>query len=908
MTPDTLIGPSRVLLLNCGKFDFAEIELDKPLHLVGPNNVGKTSLIALLQLLYIDDQRQMHFAREMSETRRYYFPDVHSFALFECLTPGGFQVVGVHGLGPVRQYDFERFAYTGRLEAGDYLDERRCIRPHEEIFRDLAMREFTRLAPRQLRSALTGVGDNRGVDLRLVPARQTATYERFRKVFNNILRLSHIKQDELKQLLLDIFESEFQERSINLAETYAQGFEKVQKDSREVSDLKQLEKDIQTLLDHIDRRNKCRRILPALWQALGRASTETHSRLNREESSLKEQITCTEKGIIAARKDIEELGRTIASQASRLGELNAYFQRIEEERKRFSDFLPDWAEQRRHDLQGRIDNLAYRLGQSTQSPEKQVQARLQSIESNIKQGRERLKGLAQAAVVWLHERFEHNEMEDLFKLLSPELLALCIKGDDPAASINDEAQIERILRSLLSMRKGSDWCGPGVDINLAALRSPDLKRYRDPETIETELADLEAQAKIHRETLAAARDAAGLRKEKANLEDEREKLVDDLNGYKRLQDEESRLTDWKHEREELTAKQEAQERKRTEREEERLGLVRDIERHRDQLEQIKRKRDELHKAVADLKKPEDDWPMVACEDLPDELDELTARYRRMFEDQRNQQAHVEELLNRIERQTYSRYVRADEESTVRALREQLESIPEREKAVQELWTSIAVGIKTELGNIAHDLDILKGQVQKLNMQIGRVSISNLKSLKVLIQERPDWVRHIRGVSLNEDMPLFANRNAVQQSFDDLGRLLSEHPRIDLEDLFDLQFEVGTPDERTRRHAHLDAIESNGTTITIKVLINLVLLRTLLENANVRIPFYLDECSSLDRDNLAALVQAAQEMGFIAVLASPDAMDAAERIYFINEKNNGRVVLDPESSLVSIMRHGNTANE
>ena len=83
----TRTGPTKMLLLNCGKFDFAEVELDVPLHLIGPNNVGKTSLISLLQLLYIDDQRQMHFSRPMPETRRYYFPGVYSYALFECLTP-----------------------------------------------------------------------------------------------------------------------------------------------------------------------------------------------------------------------------------------------------------------------------------------------------------------------------------------------------------------------------------------------------------------------------------------------------------------------------------------------------------------------------------------------------------------------------------------------------------------------------------------------------------------------------------------------------------------------------------------------------------------------------------------------------------------------------------------------------
>src|SRR4029078_1668029 len=103
-----LVGPKRLVLLNAGQYDFADVDLDEPLHLVGPNNVGKTSLIAALQFLYIDSQNQMHFARDMRETRKYYFPDSYSYILFECLTPGGFRVVGIHGGGPLQQYEFER--------------------------------------------------------------------------------------------------------------------------------------------------------------------------------------------------------------------------------------------------------------------------------------------------------------------------------------------------------------------------------------------------------------------------------------------------------------------------------------------------------------------------------------------------------------------------------------------------------------------------------------------------------------------------------------------------------------------------------------------------------------------------------------------------------------------------------
>ena len=94
--------------------------------------------------------------------------------------------------------------------------------------------------------------------LHLVPASRRDTYERFRRLFANILRLAHIKQDELKALILSVYESEFEQLSIDLAENYADGFSKVQRDSRELQELKLLEADINALLDHLRQRDNCR--------------------------------------------------------------------------------------------------------------------------------------------------------------------------------------------------------------------------------------------------------------------------------------------------------------------------------------------------------------------------------------------------------------------------------------------------------------------------------------------------------------------------------------------------------------------------------------------------------------------------------------------------------------------------
>lgn len=88
-------GPRRLILINAATFSYAEVDLTQPLHLVGPNNIGKTTLVNVLQVLYIDRASHMVFpGYRWAETKRHYFPGRRSYVLFECHTPTGRQVVG----------------------------------------------------------------------------------------------------------------------------------------------------------------------------------------------------------------------------------------------------------------------------------------------------------------------------------------------------------------------------------------------------------------------------------------------------------------------------------------------------------------------------------------------------------------------------------------------------------------------------------------------------------------------------------------------------------------------------------------------------------------------------------------------------------------------------------------------
>lgn len=893
-----IVGPSRMVLLRAGKYDYGEVELINPLHLVGPNNIGKTSLIAVLQFLYIDDQRRMHFSREMAETRKYYFPDQNSYILFECLTPGGYHVVGVQGLGPIRSYEFQRFVYQGQYDPDDYLDLERRIRTSEEVRLRLAAREFRLLGPHLLRAALTGIGDNRGVNLGLVPIRQQDHYERFRAVFGNLLRLAHIRQDELKRFLLEIHRGDFQQRAIDLETGYSSQYRKVCGEAEGLRELRAIVEDVRRVLELAADRDALRLLLPGLWQAVRTQYGQTESeillrrqkiaehiaRLGEEGGRLAESVkTCRDErdGLL------QELGRIT-------GELELH----EKERQLFKDFLVDFEKSRKNDLEIKIDRLGASLGQAGDVSVEQVRARVGRMERELTGLRRRLEQFSHNVAADLLPRLAEADADQLFRLINPEILGL--RREEEGFSIKDEEKFAGTLARFVGRIGEGVYEDELVRVLLAGLSPPDLALYRDAGTLDRRIAEQEVVLERERRILAAALNSEQIRREKAQLQQEFDRLADRLRRYFEHQERLPAIAQRTKDKSSLEKRKDQLEKQLTDQGERRLAITDEKRGAEEQRRELDLRRERLLRRLQKLVGPDSSWPMepFSVEDL--HLDALLELYERKFAEHGDIARRFDEELRRIEQRTYGKYLGEGEAATLANLQAEVEALDEREKAVQELWKSLAAGLQSAFKGLNRDLQTLNLRIDELNRRLGRVSISNLSRLRLILREHAEWTRRIKTVVEVEAMPLFFDRSVVSEAQNQLGELLKQHRRVELSDLFDLHFEVTSTDGQTRHYPHLDSIESNGTTITIKVLINLILLKGLLGDKEVSIPFYLDEASSLDRENLAAIVREARKMGFVAVLASPEAMEAADSLYFLRE-NNGRIMLDPKTSLLRIER-------
>lgn len=892
-------GPSRLILINSGKFDYGEVELGSPLHLIGPNNVGKTTLIATLQFLYVDSQKQMHFSRSMDETRRYYFPGQDSYVLFECLTPTGYMVVGVRGLGPLKGWEFRRFLYKGMYSRDDFIDNEGKVRGFDDISRDLGVRDYTELKPSDMMSSLTGIGGGAGVNLGLVPVRNRNDYVKFKTIFRNLLRLAHLSQQELKNFLLDVNRSELRLTEIDLAGDFSPQYRRVLKSVRELADLRANGEIANELLKHDDDRKKLRIELPEIQASLVTASKLKQSELELElkEVSTKLNSLSLQDSELDQRK--HKLMQSLNGIQRRIGVLEDRLERFQSSEQKFASYMHEFEESQIKGLEEKVTEIALLLKDAVREDTDQVGNRLADSEKELEKRRKHLNNLSNSAAARWGDL--PGKSDGIFRIINKDILFLP-DGSDGLEVLNREV-ISHRLKTIADGIDSMVYTDDSMRLNLASLDPPDFRLLTDRKRLELSIAGLEVTVERDRQTLEAIEQRDQLKQQHLELKSELSGKRRLHNEWEKFEEDRHHAGEWEeelsgHKTEESNISLELDEISAT-----RHGLAEKESRLSGKIDTCRNDLVELSEKTAGLPELPSQW-VLEIRGVESELglDELFRRFERMFGREESLSIRIADGLRGIESRTYGKYPASDEDGTLALLREDIAALDKKEEAVRNLWLGLATDLGQAFKSLLQSFEILEGKVRELNRQLSGVSISDLKRLTLKISENRQWTTFIRRKMEADEMPLFSDRRAVEESLESLGELLRKTTggKIHLLDMFNLSFEITTADGKTRAFTRLENIESHGTTITIKVLMNLMLLRGLIAGREVMIPFYLDEASSLDRDNLFSVVETAFSMGFPAILASPDAMDAAENLYFMRDIN-GRVHLDPEKSRIHLTR-------
>jgi energy-coupling factor transporter ATP-binding protein EcfA2 len=881
-------GPLKIILINAGKYDFAEVDLDGTLQIVGPNNTGKTTLINTLQFLYINDQREMDFGSYTKEqTRDFYFRSQYSYILFECLSNQGRCVFGWRGQSKASGGDPERFVYQGAYAADDFFDERGQVREARDVNARLALRQYQAIRTQQQhRELLLNPSGAESPGLGIVVLRDHDKYHHFRETLKNLLSLSTITQDQMRDRLLMLADISPEAVALDARQLFGEDYDLIRRRRESLLRFKSESGRVATLVERHAERETVRGEMIYRWSDLRSRKAAFEEEHTRRLERLRQAVAAAEERIRLVGDELQDRRADQARFSEERGALRQQLDALQRQGAEFLGFVEGLERTGLEQLGRDLQALERQISEGESENGDKARQKVAVYSEQVRQREGMLRDFDHLAVTVLRKRFRDEELDRLFSVLNFELLEQHI--GDGGLSIRDESRLETVFRTILARTTTQGYQDDAVALKFRAGRRS-ISELADVATVRERLMD-------DQETLARWRRIL------ESIE-RREALQRELSAKRQAHEAKSRTMFRWEEYRKAVAEQPRIEAELSRIDEALAAAGASVQKLEAQLRQIEEDHRELKGSII---KAEDDYGAVmgqfdACRfpefaaraqavpDIPADFGAAIALYQRAQDREESVSEAVADLLRDVELHLGEEYVGQDETETVRNVQAELEALPEKEEALARDWNAHIHGLKGAFDHVLKELSELQSAADQLNRQFSRVQVSNLKALRIEAQEQSDVVTWVRRLAEMEQPSLFDEGTALEPTLRNFRTKLESTPVIRYSQLFTLRFTVVGDDEVARHYQDFRQIESHGTTITIKVLFNLLVLKSLLRKDDCVVPFFLDEIQALDPANRHAILTTARKLGFVAITAAPESVTEVDSLYFL-QPHKGRVVL------------------
>ncbi len=907
-----LYGLTKLALLNTAGYAKCVIPLDDAASICAPNNTGKSSVINALQFPLINDLRLTEWdGHDLDETRKFYFGTDQSYILLEANLPDGPVVIGVAGLGKIAGYQFQYFCYRGKLDLNHYIVDNSIIR-YSKLDHQLKSLGFEplELKPSELNALLTGgaTPHDSKINLRMIPLTNVSDAPVYKDIFRRILNLHRLTAQDVKRLLLPVFARHLSDPKVDFYTVWHNAFEKVNRDRRELKALENQQQAVEALESLLDNRSVLKGRLAAYAPKLDSALIEFHSYLEQQQAELGYQI-----GELAEEKvQLEDKQRLFVNQIKELSTkqqaLKAWFEEYDQLHQRFGLTNLATLQSNQANIRAQYERLSHSLqGAANVNPSTLAHQQAQA-QKQLKSLKLQLKNLEYNLYSRLREDLSLNEVQQLAKILNPDLLSLSTASGGDVLITDDDAFAEQ-LGAIADCFQGGKLHLGGVEIDLSHLSAPNMSGAEDKiqlkeqiEALQLTVATLAAQEEV-------ANDFAGKSREKERLYQDMLQAEEDIKRFARysqmqeLADAQQELQEQFTQEEDILHERLAEVQQRAASLADRRNLI------LNKQDQLKRQSERIEHEKKDRIDFQLDFYSGRVTPYPIEI---TLEFDNLADELRSYNKYCQELklLDINIKNTYlfifnagiSKFeAETDEDSKYQKLISAFHHLDKERDAIERRARVALTEVASTLKGLRSDLERLHRELNSFNRGIWRHQISNLQDFKIEIVDRKVLVGHIdmilstsehyeQGDTLDLLAPgITSAERDINAAKDYLIQAASEKGGLTLSDLFDIRFKVVNRAGDVEYFDKIDSAGSNGTRITIKLLCGMLFIRQLLaerERGKYRIPIYIDEAADIDPHNQQALIETALNFGFVPIFASVKPQTSCRYIVPIRTVKNG----------------------
>lgn len=874
-------------ILNSKVYGKAEIRLNDcdSLQLVGPNNIGKSTLIYALNFLFIIDGNKMTFSgqrRGDKETLHHYFPNHNqSYIVFEIFKKSYYCILVKRN----SDSELEYFKFNSEYKEEYFVGADKRLLKFDEVQAAIAERgvEFEQFKDkREVFNTVYQRGRrNNGVVWLEDTVKTEGLSNNFSRIYRYLINTKLITNKNLKEAL--IIADNRENEMLNFSQKNKKDIVDLRKINNEIRNLKSVKNEFDDFREVVSQYNAKARIIDQLFYGFTKNYETTLP-------SLQAQLVEKNQYIAKINMDINEdlipqkadFDRKIGGKESEIKSRAYSLNEKENELKIINSFDPIELlsealanlDKKRKEVESRITMVEVQKLNS-----RQIEFRIDQLNDQISRFENQVKNYSNLLINKISGNKENRKL--LNAILSEEIKSL--PGDQVIKAIHKVTDSLKIFDGEIDISKNlspKDFQSVDEIKELLANAKLDLKNQQalfevvrdfeksqnDLKTIQEEMEEIKLKIQKIRSKPAVQKSIEKLKQELSTLNEENQKLE---NEQKRLADS---IAKKQLEVQEMIVEKDKRERR-----------IRELQEYKQILDTFGLAGEEY--------------------ETSDDLDNLYKKVQINMSDRNELKVSKDKLFEKLRDKLQSTF--ADEVDFIKYVEEEIALIEDKERSISSLLESISTQFANPAFTLLKRYEEFKEFVyNKFNSKLSQARISDIESLTIELVDNKRLVEEVKKISSIQQV-----RGQLMFEFDHsenlkvLDNYLDSGRKIEFDDLFDITLHL-TRKGTTKPVDLNEQIESDGTDKMIRLMIIMnIINRLALNDDENRIALFIDEVATIDKQNRPELVRFCKEHHFIPIFAAPDAVAGFGKYYFIYP-NAGKININEKVNAMYGERNGN----
>jgi hypothetical protein len=869
---------TRVIVLNSKVYGKAEVRLDDcdSLQLVGPNNIGKSTLIYALNFLFIIDGQKMSFSGNRKgdkETIHHYFPNHNqSFIVFEVFKKSYYSIIVKRDA----ESNLEYYRFESEYKEEYFVGDDKRLLKFEEVKEQLSAAGHTLEQFKDKREVFQFVYQrgkrNNGVVWLDDSVRSEGISNNFSRIYRYLINTKLITNKNLKEAL--IVADNRENETLNFSQKNKKDINDLKRVNNEIRNLKSVKNEFDEFRELVSQYNAKARIISELYYGFDKnykhTMPELQVQLHEKDKSIGRLNTEMNEELIPLKADLD---RKIGGKEAEINSRTQLLHEKESEIKEIDSYEPlnilneqlANQDQQRKNIESRIT-----MAELQRLSSQQIENKIVRIVDSMARIEMQVKNYSNLLINKISGSVENRKL--LNSILSEQVSSL--PGDQVMKQIHKISQT-------LSVFDGQ------IDISKNIV----IKDFKNVDELKEELASLKEE-KIQQESLLkVVQDMEASNAELQRISEAIETIKAKIVRIKAKPSLVKALDRLKGDVNDLMVEKEKYEA-------EQKQIAKTIARKSNELRDLldeKQKRQERINRLIELKHEIDELGLVGDEfETNESLDQLYNKIKLNWQDRITIKSNKDHLFEKLRDKLQSTF--ADENDFIKYVEEEVALIEDKERSVQSLLESIS----TQFANPAYTLlkryeEFKEFLYNKFNTKLSQTRISDIESLTIELIDNKRLVDEVRKISQIQQISgqlMFEFDNS--ENLKVLDHYLESGQKIEFDDLFDITLHLSRKGS-TKQVDLSQQIESDGTDKMIRLVIVMnIINRLAVADHENRIALFIDEVATIDKQNRPELVRFCKEHFFIPIFAAPDAVPGFGKYYFIF-RSSGKININEKTN-------------